>query len=68
MKHASGTASSLNGETYSYVVRVLPLSQFVIETTYDQHFFANSRRPLRFFGQERFGSLGKGCSLELVVV
>lgn len=35
MKHASGAASSLNGKTYSYVVRVLTPSQFVIETTYD---------------------------------
>lgn len=35
MKHASGTASVLNGKTYSHVVRLLGPSQFVIETTYD---------------------------------
>lgn len=35
MKHASGSASSLNGKTYSYVVRTLTHTQFVIETTYD---------------------------------
>lgn len=35
MKHASGVASSLNGKTYSYVVRILSPNQFVIETTYD---------------------------------
>lgn len=35
MKHASGTASSLNGKTYSYTVRILSPGQFLIETTYD---------------------------------